>query len=259
MNDKDMLEAIRRSLCSGVEIEEKGLDRYIIHTEFTYPDGDELRIVLKTQDDLWVLTDEGHTMMWLSYEDLNLKTEVRSNLLSRTLKSNRAVIEEGRIIIRFKPDEIGNAVHSMIQVLIQVADLIYMDRENVRSTFVEDMRTTFLGQVKKEAVETNKEIESKRGDIITVDLYIKGDEPLLVFAVNNKEKCLEAILSIVTLSMEDEMQFTSMVVIDEEAEIPAKDRDRAINRADKTYIGLEEMGAGLVRFLTKHDYGAAIA
>lgn len=257
MNTKDMLDAIKKSLCSGVEIEEKGIDRYVIHTDFTYPDGDELRIILKKQDGEWLFTDEGHTLMWLSYENFNLKTDTRSDLFFRTLSSNHAVLEDGRICIRFETGRIRGAIHSMIQALIQTADLLYMDRENVRSTFIEDLQAVFRGRVDMRDVETNKVIKNQKGEEYLIDVYVKGSEgmdPLLVFAVSNKDKCKDAAMAMITLAAEDKMQFTSLAVIDSMAEIPPSDRDKLINRADKTYIGLSEMNAGLERFLKKNNY-----
>ena len=252
-----MLDAIRRSLCSGVEIEERGIDRYAIHTEFTYPDGDELRIILKKQGEEWMFTDEGHTMMWLSYEDFNLRTDTRNNLFSRTLSYNHAALEDGRICIRFKPDRICGAIHSMIQVLIQTADMLYMDRENVRNTFVEDLQAVFGERIDLRDIETNKIIKNQRGEEYQVDVYIRGSEqtePLLVFAVSNKDKCKDAVMAIITLAAEDRMQFTSLAVIDSMADIPPSDKDKLISRADKAYIGLDEMNEGLDRFLRKNNY-----
>ena len=124
MNKDDMPEAIRRSLCTGAEIEERGIDRYVVHTDFTYPDGDELRIILKKNDGQWILTDEGHTMMWLSYEGIDLDPASKSDLMSRIMASNHAELINGRICVRFKQGDAGGALHSMIQALIQTADLI---------------------------------------------------------------------------------------------------------------------------------------
>ena len=252
MSRGDMLDAIRESICSKVEIEERGIDRYVIHTDFTYPDGDELRIVLKKQDGEWILTDEGHTLMWLSYDDLNPYTESRKNLFARTLASNHAEDADGRICIRFKPDGINAAIHSMIQVLIQTADLIYTDRESVRNTFIEDMQARFCAGLKERRFETNKILKNKKGENYSVDIYVEGGEPILVFAVNNKDRCQEATFAIITLAAEDEMEFTSMIVIDENAEIPQNVRDRAISRADKTFVGLDAMEEGLPRFFEKN-------
>ena len=252
-----ILDAIRKAVSSGVEIEERGINRYIIHTKFSYPDGDELRIILKHLDGEWLLTDEGHTMTWLSYDDLNLETEARYDLLSRTLESNHAKLTDGRIHITFKPEEAAGAIHSMIQVLIQTASMIYTNREAIRSTFVEDLQTAFVDFLRERPFEINKIIKNKKGEKHKIDIYVDGPEPLYVFAVNTKEKCLEALLTMVTLSSEDKIEFNSMVIIDENAPIPQTDRNRIINRSDKAFIGLDETHEGIGRYLVKHRYANA--
>lgn len=127
MNDyrESILEVIRESTSSGLEIERKGIDRYIVHTNFSYPDGDELHIVIKRQDENWILTDEGHTIMWLSYDDIDFETETESDSLLHILKCNNAEVVDGRICMKFEPDDIVGAIHSMIQTLIQTVDSIY--------------------------------------------------------------------------------------------------------------------------------------
>lgn len=260
MDVGDMLDSIKKAICSSVEIEERGIDRYVIHTDFTYPDGDELRIILKKQDSDWILTDEGHTMMWLSYEDFNIKTDTRRDLLSRSLTYNHAKLEDGRIIIRFKQNDVAGAVQSMIQALLQTADLLYMDQENVRSTFIEDLQAKLREHMVGSNVETNKVIKNKRGEECLIDIYVSSSnwkEPLLVFAVASKDKCKDAAINMMSLASEDKMEFTSLVVIDPNAEIPETDRDRVISRADKAYIGLKDMDEGLPRFMLKHNFAQA--
>ena len=57
----------REKVCKEIIITKDGIDRYYISTPFTFEDGDELVIILKKEKDKWILTDEGHTFMHLSY------------------------------------------------------------------------------------------------------------------------------------------------------------------------------------------------
>ena len=43
------------------------MDRYQVFTPFLFDDGDHLVIVLKRNNSHWVLSDEGHTYMHLTY------------------------------------------------------------------------------------------------------------------------------------------------------------------------------------------------
>ena len=130
--------AMKEAMRPSISFEPRGIGAYLVHTGHTYPDGDELRIVLRNRDGEWILTDDGHTMMWLSYGDFKL-TESRKALLDTTLASNCAEIEDGRIWISLAERDPAAVLTSFIQTLIQVADLpIYLSRHSVRSTFSED-------------------------------------------------------------------------------------------------------------------------
>ena len=69
-NYEQIIEAIRRSMCADTGYTEIGMNRALLHTGHFFPDGDEFRIVLEYRgEEGWVITDDGHTAMWLSYVD----------------------------------------------------------------------------------------------------------------------------------------------------------------------------------------------
>ena len=91
----------------------------------------------------FVLTDEGHTMMWLSYEEYNF-IEARERLLDRIIGQNNVQLDRGRIcVIVDTPSKVGPALLSLIQAVMQVSNLRYLSRSNVTNTFLEDIRTAF--------------------------------------------------------------------------------------------------------------------
>ena len=78
------IEEMEKSARSAISIEpyyEDGTP--LVHTSMYYDDGDELHIVLKREGDGFVFTDEGHTMMWLSYTDFEFTPE-RLDLMENT-------------------------------------------------------------------------------------------------------------------------------------------------------------------------------
>ena len=50
-----------------IQLSADGKDRFLVSTPFHFNDGDQLAIVLKKMGDRWVLSDEAHTYMHLSY------------------------------------------------------------------------------------------------------------------------------------------------------------------------------------------------
>lgn len=89
MTEHDILQAFKEKVCREVEIEKQGLDRYIIYTPFAFDDGDHYVVLLKRENNKWVLTDEGHTLMHLSYGGIDLLTGQRGELVKDSLMASR--------------------------------------------------------------------------------------------------------------------------------------------------------------------------
>ncbi|MEI8332082.1 MAG: DUF1828 domain-containing protein [Methanomicrobiales archaeon] len=70
-------------------MEDDGVDRYWVFTPFPSEDGDHLVVVLKHQDGGWVLSDEGHTFVHLTYnlEDEDLRSGGRQKNISNALSA----------------------------------------------------------------------------------------------------------------------------------------------------------------------------
>lgn len=137
MDANDIIENMKRFVCTSFSVEERGINAYLVHTGFFFPDGDELHIVLRLVDGRWILTDNGHTLMWLSYEDFNM-TPTRESLLRKAVESNFLTLDEDCISVDVDPSNGSAALRSMVQALLQIADLLYLDRQTVRSTFAGD-------------------------------------------------------------------------------------------------------------------------
>ena len=57
----------REKVCAEIRVLDEGMDRYRVFTPFQFDDGDHLAIVLKRKASQWLLSDEGHTFMHLTY------------------------------------------------------------------------------------------------------------------------------------------------------------------------------------------------
>jgi len=82
-------EEFRRKVCSQIHLRPEGINRYRVFTPFVFDDGDNLAIVLKDEDGAWTLTDEGHTLMHLTYSidarelERGTRQKVIASVLSR--------------------------------------------------------------------------------------------------------------------------------------------------------------------------------
>ena len=87
MSPETIEQEFKRKVCEGVRLSAEGLDRYRVFTPFLLDDGDHLAIVLKQEDSRWVLSDEGHTFMHLTYEldEKDLSRGTRGSIINNTL------------------------------------------------------------------------------------------------------------------------------------------------------------------------------
>lgn len=102
-------------------LEKKGSDRYMVHTGSTFSDGDEIHIILKRSDGHWILTDEAHTLMWLSYEGYEPSKDdlLRINAI---LDSHNASYDNGRIVLNCTGD-FEQSLESFKNIIMQVVKL----------------------------------------------------------------------------------------------------------------------------------------
>lgn len=231
MTDIDQLiESMKKSICSKISLEPRGVDRYLIHTGFTFQDGDELHMVLKKKDGRWIITDDAHTLMWLSYEDFNL-SETRKAILDVTLSSNNVSFDDGRIYIDCTGRDAGQCLMSMIQAILQTADLLYLSRSNVRNTYTDDVKQLMKATLGS-SCEFDKHIR-RGGEEYVVDVYVDAPTPLYVFSVSNNDRCKDAIITILSLSLEADMKFTSLTFVDQAANLGKENLVKLTNRTDK--------------------------
>jgi len=59
----------KEKVSEAVRLYEEEVNRYRVFTPFTFDDGDDFSIVLLKNGNGWVITDEEHTFMHMSYEN----------------------------------------------------------------------------------------------------------------------------------------------------------------------------------------------
>lgn len=239
---------IMKSICSLYEFEDIGNGEYLVHTNMYFDDGDELHIVMMESDGGYTLTDEGHTMMWLSYEELRF-TGNRKKLLDGILGQNDVTMVNGEILTSVdSPEDVGPALFNMIQAIMQTSSLRYLSRNNVVNTFLEDVRLMFRNSEIGNKCLFKKEVKICDGNIIEPDVYIDLPTPTLVFGAHNTERSKEVFINML-LIRESKLDCRTMVIIDEGANIPQKDRDRLINMADRPVIGMNNVMNAIKGFI----------
>jgi len=124
---------------------QEGIERYRVFTPFQFDDGDSFAIVLKKNGTDWILSDEGHTFMHLSYEiDIDsLDKGTRAKIISTTLNTFGIKEKDGHLFANITEENMGNVFYNYVQALIKITDVSYLSRERVKSTFWEDFKRLF--------------------------------------------------------------------------------------------------------------------
>lgn len=174
--------------------------KYRVSTPFQFDDGDNLVIVLKRDNDDWILSDEGHTYFHLTYEldESDLRREPRQSIIANTLTAYEMEDREGELVLRLRGDRHGDALYSFVQALLKIIDVRYLSREQVRTTFRADFQT-LLEKIVPTARRTfqwhDPKFDPKRN--YPVDCRINGNgTPFFIFALKNDNQTSVATITL---------------------------------------------------------------
>ncbi|MBN9400668.1 MAG: DUF1828 domain-containing protein ['Candidatus Kapabacteria' thiocyanatum] len=148
MNEDASIESeLRASISREVVLHREG-SRWLVFTPFRFDDGDSFVIALHKDQNRWYFSDEGHTLMHLSYriDEAMLQKGNRAEIISGTLSPFDVKNKRGVLVKDVEDDDFGNALYSFIQAIVKVSDVSMLSRDRVRSTFLEDV-DNFLREV----------------------------------------------------------------------------------------------------------------
>ena len=214
-----------KKVSSKVYLVSEGTNRFRVSTPFRFTDGDHIVIVLKKEGANWILSDEAHTYMRLSYdfEEKQIYEGERQKIISNALSVNQVEDRDGELIISIPEQQYGDALYSFVQALMRISDVSYLSRERVRSTFKEDFRALVCEIVPQERVDFdwNDSERDPQGNYV-VDCRINSiPRPLFVQALANNASTSDA--TIVLLKFEKwGIPFNSIAIFEDQETISRK-------------------------------------
>ena len=219
LNDR-IIQSFREKVCKEVDIEKEGVGRYIVYTPFMFDDGDHFIVVLVQKQDEWFLTDEGHTLMHLSYSDIDVETGTRARIIEESLCTHGVQNENGEFLLKIADEDFGDALWSFLQALSGAASVALMTKEKVRTAFFDDFRAIIEHQVPRERVVFDWHHPGFDPDkIYAVDCHVNGATlPWFVFAVNSDRRCQNATISCLIYERAD-VKFHSLALFEDQTRI----------------------------------------
>jgi hypothetical protein len=231
----------KNRVCEEIELVSEGHNRYRIFSPFAFDDGDQFSIVLKHVGSGWILTDEGHTFMHLSY-DLDVRDfdkGTRQKILSNILSAFDVSDDNGELQMRVEEKDAGNALFTYIQALVKITDLTFLSRETVKSTFMEDFRAFISSIVPTERLTFDYiDKEHDQPGNYPVDCRINGlSRPIYLYGIQNESKCRDVTINLLQFEKWG-IPFRPIAIFEDQEEINRKVLARFSDVAEKQFSSL---------------------
>jgi hypothetical protein len=249
---RDIERDFRNKVTEKLSLFSEGIDRYRVFTPFMFEDGYHLSIVLKRMNGGWILSDEGHTYMHLTYdlEEKDLQKGTRQKIICNALSMFSVEDREGELLIPILHDRYGDALYNFIQALLKITDVAYLSRERVRSTFMEDFRS-FMEET---VPETRREFDwfdpkhDPEGKYLIDCRINKMPRPLFVQALPNDDKTRDATITLLQFEKWG-VSCRSMAIFEDQEEINRKVLARYSDVCEKQFSSLAANRERIRRFL----------
>jgi len=240
----------KSKVCDKVQLLPEGKERLIVLTPFTFEDGDHLCILLKKSADRWYFTDEGHTFMHLSYDDIDVDKGTRRKIIDTVLGTYQIQNAEGELRCLVENGDFGDALFSFVQGVIKITDVTYLRRERLRSLFMEEFQSFLEESVPAERYTFNyRDLQHDPDGKYTIDCRINSRRrPLFLFGIPTDDKCRD--VTITCLQFEKlAVPFTSVAIFEDQVEINRKVLARFTDVCERQFPSLQSAKERFAKYL----------
>ncbi|MEI8006089.1 MAG: DUF1828 domain-containing protein [Bacteroidota bacterium] len=230
-------------MCAEVKIRLKNTNLLSVETPFYFPDGDPYQLFIREMPGGIIrLTDMGHTMMHLSYENdiEKFRDGTRGKLLEQ-IKAETFIDEnDGEFYIDTPVNKLGFNVFRLGQAITKINDLTYLNRAKAESTFYEDLQEQLYKIVGEEKVKRDYYYDGiENSKDYPIDYRIDGKHsPLFVFGIPNRDKARLTTIILERL-LRAKADFDSLLIFADQGTVPKPDLARLSNAGGEMIASLD--------------------
>jgi len=240
---KLLQEQLCKTLCGEVQIRKTKQGHLQLVTPFTFFDGDTFQLYLQEMPGGGLrLTDFGHTLMHLSYENelSKFREGTRGKLFEQVLATSGIREEAGQLVFDSSVENLGSSVLKFGQGITRVYDLTFLNRSRVASTFYEDLKERLYSLVAPDRIKQNFTLADEQDAAsYPIDFRIERKKtPLFLFGIASLDKA-----RLVTIILEHwlraKIEFDSLLIFQNQPEIPRSDLARLSNVGGEMVASLD--------------------
>jgi hypothetical protein len=255
---KKIQDNLCQMLCSEIHLNEKNKNLIIVETPFFFPDGDPYQIYLKEMPNGIIrLTDMGHTLMHLSYENEvdKFREGTRGKIFSQILSEFSINEDNGEFFVEIGINNLVMNLFQLGQGLTKIYDLTFLNRARAESTFYEDLLESLYKIIPEQKIKKDFIYEPmENAKDYPIDFYIEGKyNPLYVFGIPNKDKARLTTIILERL-LRSEVIFDSLLIFADQTIIPRPDLARLSNTGGEMIASLDAVDDFNRKLLRKVEF-----
>jgi hypothetical protein len=235
LNISILQEQLCKAMCAQITVRQKTQNLLAIDTPFSFTDGDAYQLYIKELQPAGLIriSDNGHTLMHMSYENeiKDWREGTRGKLFAQILAEFDVVENDGEFYIDVPPTELVPAVFKMGQAITKITDLTFLSRARVEATFYEDLEDVLRIILRNPDKLIKNYLIPDIGQAANypVDFYIEGKkDPLFLFGIAGKDKAKLTTIILEHL-LREKVNFESLLIFQDQATIPKSDLARLSN------------------------------